>query len=62
MTFLSPMFSLGASNGEPVDQQAMMAKIAEIQEQKQAISIKYNQIQSRNRIERGEQRREILAK
>ena len=62
MTFFSPMFMMPASNGEPLDQQAMMAKMAKLQEQKQAISIKYNQIRSRNRIERGEERRKILAK
>lgn len=51
----------GAAQGGAVDQQQMMQRIQELGAKKRAINTEYRKIRDRNRIERREQRKAILA-
>lgn len=51
-----------AAQGGQIDQQKLMAQIAEINEQKKLVGIEYKQIHSKNRILRREEKKAILAK
>lgn len=59
--FYNTLFMQGAQGGE-VDQQKLMAQMAELNEQKKLVSIEYKKIRDRNRITRREEKKAILAK
>jgi hypothetical protein len=52
---------MGSSQGREVDAQQVMAKIRPIGEKKQKIKTEYRKQRDKNRIERREQRKKILA-
>lgn len=60
-SFYNAMFMQAIAGGQ-VDQQKLMAEMAEINKQKQLISIEYRKIRDKNRITRREERKAILAK
>ena len=51
----------GAGSGGPADQQQWMKQIQELGAEKRKINTEYHKINAKNRIERGEQRKAILA-
>lgn len=59
--FLNTLF-MQAAQGKQLDQQKMMAKIAELNEKKRLIDIEYKKNRDKNRITRREERKAILAK
>ena len=59
--FYNTLFMQAAQGGQ-VDQQELMAQMAELNEQKKLIRIEYKKIRDKNRITRREERKAILAK
>ena len=58
--FYNALFMHSAQGGQ-LDQQEMMAQIAELTEKKRLIQIEYRKIRNKNRITRREERKAILA-
>ena len=59
--FYNTLFMQAAQGGQ-VDQQKLMAQMAELNEQKKLVGIEYKKIRDKNRITRREERKAILAK
>jgi len=59
--FYNTLFMQAAQGGQ-VDQQKLMAQMAELNEQKKLIGIEYKKIRDKNRITRRQERKAILAK